>query len=361
VRCTIGAESVETIMHGETARRSACPVIQGELIAAAAGEAPPLVTRQVEAHVAICAICRQSYDAYCDIERMVGELKRMPAPPGHLALLREELATRMAELRRRLIRYQIFASPLGRILIGASEQGVVLVDYLEGPDGPQASRLDRLRGVEATEDGAELEPLYRQLLEYLDGQRQHLGWPLDLRLAGSDFQREVLQATAELPYGAVTSYGRIARQLGNPAAVRAVAQALRGNPLPIAVPCHRVVGSGGGLTGYAGNNLALKVRLLTLEGVPLAQEHGVPCVRRAGMYVRAGWDHAYCLPTCGALESLTLARLTLYASRECAEACGLRPCRSCRPDLSRPAAWGRSRPSAGCATRASACSVARLS
>jgi len=320
---------------------SSCSAIEPELVAAAADEATPLVSQQVDAHLAACGGCRQRYERYRGIERMVGELKRMPAPQGHLVLLREDLATRLAELHRRLIRFRIFASPLGRILIGASKEGSVLVDYLTGRAGEQGSRLGRLRGVEATEDGVELELFYRQLLEYLGGQRQRLGWPLDLRLTASHFQRDVLQATAELPYGAVTSYARIARQLGNPAAVRAVAQALRGNPLPIAIPCHRVVGSGGDLTGYAGNKLALKARLLALEGVPLAHQRGQPYVQRTAMYIRAGREEAYCLPTCGALGSLTLARLTLYVSREGAEACGLRPCRACRPDLNPIAACGR--------------------
>jgi methylated-DNA-[protein]-cysteine S-methyltransferase len=312
---------------------SFCQTIHPELIATAAGESAVAVARQVDVHVATCAGCRHRYEGYRDIERMVSELKRIPEREDHVVLLRKDLATRLSELRRRLIRYGIFASPLGRVLIGTTDEGVVLVDYLTSAVRGDGSRLWRRRDVEATEDGMELEPLYRQLLQYLDGHRQRLGWPLDLRLIGSRFHRQVLQATTELPYGAVTSYASIARQLGNPAAGRAVAQALRANPLPIALPCHRVVGSGGNLTGYAGNNLALKARLLTLEGVPLAQERGEPCVRRSAMYVQAGRADTYCLPTCGALPSLTLAGLTLYASREGAEACGLRPCRACRPDL----------------------------
>ena len=110
-----------------------------------------------------------------------------------------------------------------------------------------------MAGVEAREDGADLERLQRELLDYLGGRRTRLDWPLDLRGAGSDFQRAVLEATVAVPYGAVASYAGIAGHLGQPAAVRAVAQALRHNPLPIVVPCHRIVGSGGDLVGYAGN------------------------------------------------------------------------------------------------------------
>jgi methylated-DNA-[protein]-cysteine S-methyltransferase len=221
---------------------------------------------------------------------------------------------------------------VGPLLIARSDEGVVAVEYLDTAH-LSASRLPRLLDIDLVEEGAETEPFYQQLLEYLRGERTRLAWPLDLRLARSDFHREVLKATAALPYGAVTSYGRIALEIGKPSAVRAVAQALRWNPLPIVVPCHRVIGGTGALTGYAGDKLALKERLLTLEGVPTVHGARDTRVRRDTMYVRADRDVEYCLPTCGSLPSVPLARLTLFGSRERAEASGLAPCTSCRPDL----------------------------
>ena len=113
-------------------------------------------------------------------------------------------------------------------------------------------------GVELVEGGGELEPAYRDLVQYLEGDRKRLEWPLDLRLVRSEFQRSVLEATAAIPYGAVTSYAGIAREISKESASRAVAQALRWNPLPIVIPCHRVIGSSGALTGYAGKKLGLK-------------------------------------------------------------------------------------------------------
>jgi hypothetical protein len=112
-----------------------------------------------------------------------------------------------------------------------------------------------------------------------------------------------------------------------------VAQALRHNPLPIVVPCHRVVGGTGALTGYAGNRLGLKERLLTLEGVPVAHARRQGHIVRDSMYVRADHDSEYCVPTCGSLSTLPLWRLTLFGSRARAESAGLAPCTSCRPDL----------------------------
>lgn len=101
-----------------------------------------------------------------------------------------------------------------------------------------------------------------QLREYFAGQRKCFDLPL--AATGTDFQREVWQALAEIPYGELRSYRDIARAIGRPKAVRAVGAANGRNPLPIVVPCHRVIGSDGSLTGFAGG-LAMKKQLLELE------------------------------------------------------------------------------------------------
>ncbi|MGH7860016.1 MAG: methylated-DNA--[protein]-cysteine S-methyltransferase, partial [Candidatus Binatia bacterium] len=194
------------------------------------------------------------------------------------------------------------------------------------------SRLGRVEGVEAIPDGAEAESLYRDLLEYVEGRCTRLDWPLDLRLARSPFHRAVLEATARIPYGAVRSYAGVANEIGKPTATRAVAQALRTNPLPIVVPCHRVIGTSGALTGYAGRRTSLKRQLLAVEGVPAvkwARDFRVP---RESMYVFAP-DREYCLPTCEWVATTPAQRLVLFGSRERAEAAGLEPCGECRPDL----------------------------
>ena len=150
----------------------------------------------------------------------------------------------------------------------------------------------------------------------------------------SDFQRRVLEATAALPYGAVTSYAGIAARIGAPTSFRSVAQALRWNPLPIVIPCHRVIGSDGDLVGYAGKHVELKQRLLAVEGVNArpAGDHDFK-VHREAMYTLMNGEVEYCLPTCGSLAERPLSELTLFGSRERAEAAGFGPCSSCRPDL----------------------------
>ena len=313
-------------------RVSSCQAIQPDLVATATGDAIPGAEERVREHIEGCPPCRRELDRYRSIDRVVGDLRRAPLAGDRADVLRGDLEWRLAELRRRAVTARVWSSPLGPILIARSEQGVVLVEYLESERGIAASRVLRARGVDVIEDGNDTEPFHQQILEYLAGERTRLTWPLDFRLAGSDFQREVLQVTAALPYGAVVSYAHLAREIGKPTATRAVAQALRRNPLPIVVPCHRVVGSSGGLIGYAGNKIGLKERLLTIEGVHVAHGRDLHITREA-MYLRADHDSAYCLPTCGALPTLPLWRLTLFGSRERAESAGLAPCSDCRPDL----------------------------
>jgi O-6-methylguanine DNA methyltransferase len=316
-----------------TRKPHVCLEIEPDLVAAATGDAESGAARRVERHLASCGACRREFDRYREIDGVVGALRRAPAAAGE-ARAREGLESRLADLRSRLVSYRVFPSPLGPILIARSEHGVSLVEYLDRGADVKASRLRRVPGVELREDGAELEALHRELLEYLRGDRTRLEWPLDLRLARTDFHRAVLRATAAIPYGAVTSYAGIAAELGKPAATRAVAQALRWNPLPIVVPCHRIIGTSGTLTGYSGGRVGLKRELLAVEGIRAKGKRSDSRVARDTLYHYERNDqHEYCLPTCGDIARRPIGRVTLLASRELAGSLGLVPCTSCRPDL----------------------------
>jgi methylated-DNA-[protein]-cysteine S-methyltransferase len=111
----------------------------------------------------------------------------------------------------------------------------------------------------------------RQLREYLAGERRVFELPLDP--VGTPFQRQVWDALWDIPYGEVTTYGEIARRIGNPKSVRAVGAANGANPIAVILPCHRVIGSDGSLTGYGGG-LPLKRKLLELEGVQVPGDSG---------------------------------------------------------------------------------------
>ena len=313
-----------------TSKPRVCIAIEPDLVATAMGEAAAPATARVETHVAACASCRDDLARYRAIDAAVGTLRSTAPADGDADAARERLVTRLADLRTRILSYTVFPSSLGPILIARSEHGVALVEYLPR-EGVTASRLFRMAGVEAHEDRGDLASLQRELLEYLEGRRTRLDWPLDLRAARGDFERAVLATTAAVPYGAVASYRGIAEQLGKPAAVRAVAQALRHNPLPIVVPCHRVIGSGGDLVGYAGDRLGLKERLLAVEGVPTQHARTPRIARRALYHYEPNPSREYCLPTCGDIARRPIT--VLFASRAQAESQGLVPCTTCHPDL----------------------------
>jgi methylated-DNA-[protein]-cysteine S-methyltransferase len=132
-------------------------------------------------------------------------------------------------------------------------------------DGIRRIRFETIR--ESTASGKIL-PIWlpgaiRQLKEYFQGERQAFDLPM-APPQGTAFQRKVWEACREIPYGKMTSYGALARRVGSPGAMRAIGQALNRNPLPLLVPCHRVVGKNGDLTGFAGG-IEWKARLLSIE------------------------------------------------------------------------------------------------
>lgn len=151
-----------------------------------------------------------------------------------------------------------FDSPLGRIILAASGNTLVGVWF----DG-QRHQPDTSIWPQASEHPV-LQQAQSQLTDYFAGRRTSFDLPLDFA-QGTGFQQEVWHALLKIPRGATRSYGALSADIGKPAAVRAVGGAIGRNPLSIIVPCHRVVGAGGALTGYAGG-LERKTALLQLEG-----------------------------------------------------------------------------------------------
>lgn len=313
-------------------RAVSCREIEPHLLAVASGEADAGAVERVQDHLAGCASCRRELGHYRTVERVLHSFRGTPMAGDDPTLARAQLGASLADLRSRMLSFGIFSSSLGPILIGRSEHGVALVRYLPA-GGSLSASVRRLLGEDAIEDRSATEGLWAELAEYLEGRRARLEWPLDLRRMRSDFQRRVLEATAALPYGGVTSYAGIAARIGMPSAARPVAQALRGNPLPIVIPCHRVIGSTGALIGYAGKRVELKQRLLAVEGIRTVAGHDDFLVRREAMYTLMNGEREYCVPTCGSLSSQPLSALTLFGTRERAEAAGFIPCTTCRPDL----------------------------
>jgi methylated-DNA-[protein]-cysteine S-methyltransferase len=156
-------------------------------------------------------------------------------------------------------------SPLGVIIVGATRDGLVRVGLPAEDEGAVLAQLAERVSPRVLHSSREsLTQTRRELDEYFGGSRRTFEIPLDWRLT-SGFRREVLRATAGIPYGETASYRDVATRAGSPGATRAAGSALATNPLPIVVPCHRVLRTGGGLGGYAGG-LAAKSTLLQLEG-----------------------------------------------------------------------------------------------
>jgi methylated-DNA-[protein]-cysteine S-methyltransferase len=166
------------------------------------------------------------------------------------------------------VAYTSVDSPLGPLVVAATPQGLVRVSYSEFRDEDEVlEELARRVSPRVLEAPARLDPMRRELDEYFDGRRQAFDVPIDWSyLAG--FTREVLRATARIGFGEVSTYAGVAAEAGSPRAVRAAGNALGSNPMPVVVPCHRVLRSGGTLGGYTGG-LEKKEFLLRLEGALL--------------------------------------------------------------------------------------------
>jgi methylated-DNA-[protein]-cysteine S-methyltransferase len=162
------------------------------------------------------------------------------------------------------VAYATTDSPLGPLLLAGTDHGLVRVAYLDFSDRDAILQAlaDRVspRMLEAPR---RLDEPRRELEDYFDGRRHEFDLPLDWRLM-TDFTRRILTATAAIPYGSVSTYGVVAREAGSPRGSRAAGNALGSNPMPIVIPCHRVLHADGGIGGYTGG-LERKRALLAIE------------------------------------------------------------------------------------------------
>src|SRR3954447_24525002 len=160
------------------------------------------------------------------------------------------------------VRYDVTESPVGDLFIASTDHGLCRISYrVDGAD----DEIARVFGVRVLR--APLDDVRRELDEYFDGKRRSFDLRLDLRVA--PFYEAVLHELARVPYGTTDTYGSLAARVGRPKAARAVGTVMNRNPIPIVLPCHRIVGANGSLTGYAGG-LDVKLRLLQHEGAMLA-------------------------------------------------------------------------------------------
>ncbi len=254
-------ESVdEPLPYEELRRLTAGPAREG-----ARGSLPPLRLRpQLRGH---------RHRARLVVGRGApGRFVRRPPPPQKGALM-----TVSPELDRRFrdaaaaeglldVAYELHDTPVGELLVAVTDRGVCEIHYDADPDA-EAERLARIFGTRVLRSPRPTDEVRRQLDEYFAGERQEFELDVDLGPA-REFGRAVLEQLARVPYGELTTYGTLAERAGRPRAARAVGTIMNRNPVPIVLPCHRVVGSTGSLVGYAGG-LDRKRTLLQLEGALL--------------------------------------------------------------------------------------------
>lgn len=199
-----------------------------------------------------------------DLERQLKEHELPAAPPPSTMAAVAERAEREGLVD---VAYTTIDSPLGQLLLAATPTGLARVAYPLNDFDAVLEDLALRLSPRVIESPARLDPARRELEEYFNGRRREFDLPLDLSVT-SGFSRRVLEATAAIGFGEHASYADVARAAGSERAVRAAGSALGRNPVPVVVPCHRVLRTGGGLGGYTGG-LDKKRFLLDLEGLEL--------------------------------------------------------------------------------------------
>lgn len=154
-------------------------------------------------------------------------------------------------------------TPIGKLLLLATPRGLVRIAFEEEDRDDVLTEVSEHLSPRILEMQSRLDPARRELEQYFEGRLRDFEVPVDWTLVG-EFARRVLRRTARIPYGSVASYGEVAAEIGTPRGARAVGNALGSNPIPVVVPCHRVVRTGGSLGGYGGG-VSRKRWLLDLE------------------------------------------------------------------------------------------------
>ena len=265
------------------------------------------------------------------IEKIIGLVGNEFGNEGVEELLRRSrtpLDKALKRIRRPDAAVGIVKSPLGDLLIALSGRGIVLNHYLLGGSDVAAVIAGLRLKLDPVEDSRTIKEVGEEIRRYLAGEAKALRQNIDLTLVTSSFQKKVLRKLEEVPRGAVVSYQGLGAAAGAPKGARAVGNALHNNPVPIYVPCHRVIASDGRIGGYGGG-AARKLQLLRSEGFTLADAD----VRLPDNVV---WGHKgtkiYCRINCRTTARVDRARILFFADPNDAKQAGMRPCKICRPE-----------------------------
>ena len=260
------------------------------------------------------------------LEKDLRDLGRVRAPEGFAERVLAAAGVPLRLARPAADSYAALETPIGRFQVAWSADGVCAV---RRGDADDFTRWFARRFGRPVDPAPELpERLAGQLQDVLAGRRRAGGLRFDLRHL-TDFERDVLLKTLEIPRGEVRTYAWVAREIGRPAAVRAVGTALGHNPIPVLIPCHRVVRSDGYLGEYSGGGTEVKRAILSSEGLDPTWLEDL--ARRGTRFVGSRTTRVFCMPTCRSARRVLEANRIQFRDEEAARAAGYRPCGHCRP------------------------------
>jgi len=239
---------------------------------------------------------------------------------------RQRLTPALDRIRRPLVRVAVIDSGIGRLLAAHSTRGLVALRFMDGDDSADvlAALRRRFDVIEdhslAAEIGGEIEALMGGDPSAISARA------VDLSLVESDFQRRALSRLRRVPAGSVISYQALAAAVGVPSGQRAIGNTVASNPIPIYVPCHRVIRSDGSLGNYGGGP-ERKLKLLRAEGFAVDVRRRMPAEAVYGHWS----SRIYCRPTCTAVHRADRRKWLIFADSERARRFGMRACKLCRP------------------------------
>jgi methylated-DNA-[protein]-cysteine S-methyltransferase len=233
----------------------------------------------------------------------------------------------LKRIRRPYAAVGVVKSKLGSLLVAMTARGIALNHYLEDTSNVAAAMAKLRLEFDPVEDQRAVGGVGEEVNRYLTGEANSLRQNVDLTLAGNAFQKKVLDKLQSVPRGALISYQALGAAVGSASSARAVGNALHNNPVPIYVPCHRVISSDGRIGGYGGG-AARKLQLLHSEGFAVDRD-------TASIPASTVWGHRgtkiYCKPSCRTRAGVDRARILFFADPKQAQQAGMRPCRICRP------------------------------
>jgi methylated-DNA-[protein]-cysteine S-methyltransferase len=239
---------------------------------------------------------------------------------------RSRLARALDRIRRPLVRVAVIESSIGRLLAAQSPRGLVALRFMDSNDTASVLTAVRRRfdvvedDVVASEIGGEIERLMQGDTGAVSARA------VDLSLVESNFQRRALARLRRVPAGSVISYQGLAAAIGVPSGQRAIGNTVASNPVPIYVPCHRVIRSDGSLGNYGGGP-ERKLKLLRAEGFSVDLQRRVPPDAVYGHWV----SHIFCRPTCSAVRRAERRQWLIFTNPERAQQFGMRACKLCHP------------------------------